>query len=123
MKKKIVHPIIPFKCIKGNYSCPFVDTLSSTLDRDCKTCNYTEENYYDIKQQKRLHSFKEDLIAIIGLIIIYIGYECWINNHFLLYCTGIIAILLLWFSICATINNKEYDKIFDEEIDKNNLKT
>ena len=33
---------IPFKCPNGDYSCPYVDTLTSTLDRDCKDCNYKE---------------------------------------------------------------------------------
>lgn len=78
-------------------------------------------NYYDRKQKKRLHSFKQDLIAIVILIVIGIGYECWIHNHFLLYCLAILIIFLGWFGYGMGRNNKECDKIFDE--DNNDLKT
>jgi len=31
---------IQFKCPSNNFSCPYVDTMTSTLDQDCKTCKH-----------------------------------------------------------------------------------
>lgn len=33
---------IPFKCPKGAYSCPYVDTMTSTLSGDCNSCKYSQ---------------------------------------------------------------------------------
>ena len=38
---KFVKNKIPFKCPKGDYSCPYVDTMTSTLDGDCNSCKYS----------------------------------------------------------------------------------
>ena len=37
---RFVKKSIPFKCPKGDYSCPYVDTMTSTLSGDCNSCKY-----------------------------------------------------------------------------------
>ena len=43
MKNRTTNQSIPFKCPKGNFSCPYVNTMTYTLDVDCKTCNHHEK--------------------------------------------------------------------------------
>ena len=57
-----------------------------------------EQNYYDLKQKSRLEFFRFNLkalvIIIVGTIVGYIGSYCWVNNHFFLFCSAIVILLL-----------------------------
>ncbi len=39
-KKEVIMPSIPFRCVRGDFSCPYVDTMSATIDMDCSVCKH-----------------------------------------------------------------------------------
>lgn len=54
---------IPFKCPHLNISCPYVDTLTSTLDNDCNTCHFKQPPYNTLPKKS----------TIIAIILIWVG--------------------------------------------------
>lgn len=54
---------IPFKCPHLNISCPYVDTLTSTLDNDCKTCHFKQNTADNLPTKSQ----------VIIIIIVWVG--------------------------------------------------
>jgi len=126
MKKNSVYLLIPFKCPHGEFSCPFVNTMTSTLDADCNTCenflnkdNTEENNYYDNKLAKNLAFMKFELKYLILIIWGGIGYYSFVHNHFTLFTIVSVLFIVYYFIIrffkAVGKRNIEYDKTFNEK--------
>ncbi len=102
MKNKKVYPSIPFKCPNGDFSCPYVNTMTSTLDVNCNDCNKQksditiEPDYYEKKQIKDLSFFKIQLKYLVLMVWGGVGYQCYITNHFFMF---IVFSLIIGFNI------------------------